>query len=142
MSAQESRQELRILELMREYVARGWTQGMLSRDAQGDAVHPGDEAAVCWCLGGALIRAYHDVCGTTHLYPPPAMRARLQKSLEERCNVPVSVGALVQIAAVNDSIGMTRKKMLALLDEILEEAAESEPAEYPVPSAIWEAGVP
>ena len=135
MSAQESRQELRILELAREYVARGWTQGRLARDAQGEAVSVGSEAAVCWCLGGALLRAHRDVSGATYWHVPPALRAHLDRCLPPAMRAHVD--SLAQVAAINDSIGMTQEKVLALLDEMLEEAAE-----YPVPSAIWEAGVP
>lgn len=35
-----------------------WTRRIVARDAQGDGVEPDDQAAVCWCLSGALERCY------------------------------------------------------------------------------------
>jgi len=36
------------------FIERGWTQGELARDKQGNAVRPEDPNAVCWCVEGAI----------------------------------------------------------------------------------------
>jgi hypothetical protein len=41
----------------RELIAKGWTQGANARDLQGKIVDESDEAAVCFCVYGAISRA-------------------------------------------------------------------------------------
>lgn len=42
-----------------EYVQMGWWQGAMAIDEDGNALEYGeDEAAVAWCLGGAVEAAY------------------------------------------------------------------------------------
>ncbi len=43
------------LRAARERIVRGWTQGVLARNAKGGWVEPYDEDAVCWCAVGALL---------------------------------------------------------------------------------------
>lgn len=35
-------------------IKRGWTQGAFARDANGHSTDPECDAAVCWCIEGAL----------------------------------------------------------------------------------------
>lgn len=39
-------------------IAKGWTQGEMARDANGDAIEPNSKNAVCFCSAGALHAAY------------------------------------------------------------------------------------
>ena len=42
---------------------QGWTKEQYARDAHGAKVKPCDPSAVCWCLRGAVTRAYYDLTG-------------------------------------------------------------------------------
>lgn len=48
---------IRVLREARELIARGWTQEVSARDANGTPVAPTDDTATCWCTIGALMRA-------------------------------------------------------------------------------------
>ena len=40
-----------------ECIKRGWTQGSLAEDSDGNCVPPDDDKACSWCISGALIKA-------------------------------------------------------------------------------------
>ena len=54
---------LRVLREARDLIARGWTQGTLARDGNGDPVEPTSDAATCWCSLGALMRVDPELRG-------------------------------------------------------------------------------
>lgn len=43
-----------------------WTQSVYAMDSRGRVVEPADEAAVCWCLSGALQRCYGETGSTQY----------------------------------------------------------------------------
>lgn len=47
----------------RAFVKRGWCQGELALDVEGNPVNPRSEWAVSWCMSGALIAAGVDELG-------------------------------------------------------------------------------
>jgi hypothetical protein len=43
-----------------DYIKKGWTQGVLARNAAGTPVATYSPDAVSWCLSGAILAAYPD----------------------------------------------------------------------------------
>lgn len=65
-----------------EYIEQGWTQGHFARDENEESVAPEDDKAVCWCLAGAVYKAYSasDLPG---LYNLVSIWEAVDKAVEE-----------------------------------------------------------
>ncbi len=80
-----------------------WTQGMYAKDADGDKCNYNSPNAVCFCLSGALNRAYEldtDVIGGN----PPHMywyaRTAILQAIMNNCDSPIN---MVDMPTFNDS---------------------------------------
>lgn len=51
-----------------EYIERGWTQGTFARGADGQQVLIHEARATCFCVLGAIIRAYPDPDGQERVF--------------------------------------------------------------------------
>jgi hypothetical protein len=52
---------LGLLELARDRIARGWTQGAEARDAGGEPTDPWRQNAVAWSLLGTVVASYEEI---------------------------------------------------------------------------------
>jgi hypothetical protein len=61
---------LAVLRRMRALIAtpETWTQGALALDRNGDKIDPRSDAAVCWCMRGAMDRCVPPQTETTGVY--------------------------------------------------------------------------
>ena len=80
------------------FVEKGWTQHTSARTKNGSACNPSDEAAVSWCLTGALLAA---------------SRLLLGRGFEE--DILNYLGLDTFSAEWNDSSGRTSKEVVELL---------------------------
>jgi len=99
----------------RAKVARGWTQGTWARDAVGERAPERGNAAVCWCIVGALNavaddREGHHLFWVAGLLEPA--RDALYEALEDLGGYDFGT-ALVEF---NDAPGRTQAEVLALFD--------------------------
>lgn len=89
----------------REFIAKGWTQGSLARDARGESVYEKSLEAVCWCAMGALYAAT----------PTNVLDHRDALFVLDRAGL--GFGA---IACYNDSTCKTQEDALAWFDRAIE----------------------
>lgn len=94
---------LDILTEARGYVAQGWTQGATARMSDGTPISPRKDAAVCWCIVGAALRAGDPVEAWS------ALAAHLN-------------GCLVTVW--NDAPGRTQEEVLTLFDKAIDAERE------------------
>lgn len=90
----------------RQKLERGWTQGVMARDACGERVAPCDPEARCWCLEGALkyvldmntteYVAYREVCG------------KLRRTVR-----------WTELFLWNDAPGRKKEEVLSALDDVI-----------------------
>jgi hypothetical protein len=88
---------------------KGWTQGHYAFTADHEPVHPTDERATCFCIAGAVSRAWNDLKykgqrGTDAYKQLQAVSGRLHKE------GPIDY---------NDKEGRTKEEVLALIDHTL-----------------------
>jgi hypothetical protein len=89
-----------------------WTQGTWARDRAGNGaifLIPEDDAAVCWCMVGALIR-------TT---PHPKDRYKAEWALRHVIEVPEAV-VTGHLAVWNDMPGRTHEEVMQAFDAAIE----------------------
>ena len=97
---------LRVLREARDLIARGWTQGTLARDGNGDPVEPTSDAATCWCsLGAAKAVTKQDL---SYGLAWSALLAALPESHRG------------YISNWNDARGRTQGQVIALFDRAIE----------------------
>lgn len=92
--------------------AAAWTKLTYARDAAGNACAPVSDEAVCWCLLGAIEKAYPTHAGS-------AARQRLASVLRERAEL--QYGGL---AGWQDEDSTTFERVQALLAEPVAPAVE------------------
>ena len=98
---------LTVLKRTRKIVSRGWCQGHLAKNKDGEVVHPASVSASCWCLSGAL---YAATCAEKD-------GAVLYDSIEEFLMQGYFKGQ--NIAAFNDAPTTTQEQILRYLDEVI-----------------------
>jgi hypothetical protein len=94
-----------------------WTQGYHARDDEGNPVRPGDRAAVCWCMWGAIIARKTD----WHDYEAAV------DCLYGILPRPESAAANT-MAAFNDQPGRTQSEVVQALRDAAAKARASQPA--------------
>ena len=55
--------ESQLIQQAKARLQQGWTKEQYARDEHGAKVKACDPSAVCWCLRGAVTRAYYDLTG-------------------------------------------------------------------------------
>lgn len=94
-----------LLDLVRDKVSNGWTQGALARNRAGRACGINDPEAVAWCLQGAI----HAVLRDRHPVAYTLLMDRLARQ------IPTG------ISLWNDRPERNRSDILEILDTLLEE---------------------
>ena len=90
-------------------IAKGWTQGVYSRDKEGNSCDPGEKSAVSWCLSGALLLA--------------SDLSAFSSGLRE---VRSYLGLKVAVATWNDNPGRTQRDVVKLLKNAARRAARGD----------------
>jgi len=83
------------------YIKRGWCQGTLARDTQGEACLETSPDAIAWCTYGAIYAAYPN---------EPQHRESLLDKLQVLFHIP--------LAKWNDDPKRTQAEVIALLQSI------------------------
>lgn len=87
-----------------EYIRKGWTQGSVARDLNGDAEASMSARAVSWCVAGAITASYRGVRGAERA---EIASNRLRNHLRTDC-----------LALWNDSPERTQAEVIAALEAI------------------------
>lgn len=105
-----------ILQRARSLIADGWSQRRAARKRNGDAVPYWDDRATCFCIEGALFRAFLDTYGhPVHVYQTSEM-ALLQRVVEKRSAFTATVAAMHEF---NDAPDTTKEDVLAVYAEAI-----------------------
>lgn len=104
----------KILAEARDLVSSGWTKGFMARDGEGQPTQPLHQAAVCWCVMGALVKA--SVKPESDFGASSADSAALLHRF-----LPWGVG----LAEFNDDPTTGQEDVLRLLDQAIAAARES-----------------
>jgi hypothetical protein len=102
-----------ILKLAREKVAAGWTQGSLTRDAQG-ATQCSYAEATCYCSWGAILAASDELDLAN-----PSVRLYAEDLFESTYAEPG-----VSLISWNDRPGRTQAEVVAAFDAAIVKAQE------------------
>lgn len=99
-----------------------WCRGVYAKDADGNKVDKYDKKAVCFCLGGALMRAEYDL-GNYPLkaydnYQPELFRRATMLMHEAVREEPRGEGAM-SIADWNDNVCQNKSDALCILNKAL-----------------------
>ena len=100
-----------VLGVAKGLIQKGWTTGVMARDANGSDVDPLDPAACQWCLVGALYRAFQDVTGLQDRYEGPLKQMMGQALFHLR---GVTTRPRMSFDQLNDQLG--RQVVLDLID--------------------------
>jgi hypothetical protein len=96
----------------RQLTEKGWTRGEFAKDKNGSTVATGSDAAVCYCLDGAM----RSLKGDPYSY------------LDARKMIRRVIGASMLISDYNDNVARSVDDVLSVLDQAIELCKEQVPA--------------
>lgn len=101
------------LRQVREYVQRGWVQGVSAKNAKGRACMPTSKTATCWCITGAMTAASVEL--------PSSYRGILVSQAEgaigSAAHLKDNYG--FDLISWNDRKGRTQEQILNVLDRAI-----------------------
>lgn len=108
-----------LLRTARGYIAQGWTQHNVARDAQGDPVTVDSPRAKSWCMLGSVMLAMRNTdWGETNDW-----RKRVHNRLvDAMLTADPSATGCTSLAQYNDEPGRTVDEVLAVFDTAIQQA--------------------
>ena len=123
--------KIKLLEEAKVLIAKGWTQEVYARDADGNSCEATADRACQWCLTGAL----DAVCGGAHNKECPSMRlwtevenTLIEDGAVERYNNDIN-GGFADSVAWNDYYGRCQQDVIDVLTRTIERLQDGQKEE-------------
>lgn len=102
-----------LMETRRLLEGKGWSKYTMARDPEGQLCGPNNQDAACYCLSGALVRAWRTIDPQNEEFYFPYFESKISAVLKAKYNYPYTY------TRWNDHVATSRDDVVKLIHDVI-----------------------